>query len=95
MKAGGPYYKNNTSPVEVSISFTNNLITGDYILMTINSGVYTEHTSVICGLTSSCFKVIGSSPGTLGIKIVPNLSFINGKTLPITLEGLISGSSIA
>ena len=70
MKVGDPYYINNTSPVRVTLSFTNSLISGDYILMTINSGVYTENTGVNCStIYGVCSKVSGSSPGTLGIKI--------------------------
>lgn len=70
MKAADPYYINNTSPVRVMFSFTNSLVSGDYILMTIYSGVYTENTAVNCStIYGTCSKVSGSSPGTLGIKI--------------------------
>lgn len=86
MRSGDPYYINNTNPVRVTFSFTNNLISGDYILMTINSGVYTEHTTVNCSaIYGTCSKVTGSSPGTLGIKIEPNLTFIINKTLSIVI----------
>ncbi len=96
MRAGDPYYINNTEPVRVMFSFTNSLISGDYILMTINSGVYTEKTAVNCStIYATCSKVSGSSPGTLGIKIEPNLTYIINNTINIVIEGLISGNSIA
>lgn len=82
MKADDPYYINNTNPVTVTFSFTNSLFSGDYILMTISSGVYTEKTSVVCStLFGSCSNIGGS--GTLGIKIEPNLSFIINKIFTV------------
>jgi hypothetical protein len=87
------YYINNTSPVKMTFTFTNQLASGDYITLSTTSNVYSA-TAVNCSsLYGTCALGNGSTSNVTVIKITPNITSIINNTLYVIVEGLTSGSS--
>lgn len=89
------YYKNNTSPVKMTFTFTNKLSTGDCIILSMTSDVYSpiNASSVTCSSIYGTCGLVGSATNVTVIKITPDVSSIINNTLFVIVEGLISGGS--
>jgi hypothetical protein len=72
------YYRSNNNSLKIIFSFFNNLISGDYILLSIDRTVFNMNssvTSVTCTtISATCMTDANSSPGTLVIRITPTIT---------------------
>ena len=87
------YFINNTNLVKMTFSFTNNLVSTDYLLLITSTTTYNQLTTIACStIFGTCSKDTASTNGSLIIRIVTNTSSIVNNSLDVTLEGLISGN---
>ncbi|EFX59934.1 hypothetical protein DAPPUDRAFT_346307 [Daphnia pulex] len=72
------YYRSNTNPVKMTLTFFNQLIATDYIQLTFTSESYTG-SNVTCSPIYGICSMFGTPSNVTVVKIIPNTtSIING-----------------
>ena len=82
------YFRNNSSPVKMTLGFFNRLVDGDYIMVTFTSS-YTA-SNVLCSPIYGSCGILGTPTLVTVVKITPNTTSILNNTLFLILEGLTS-----
>ena len=79
----------------MTFTFTNKLSTGDCIILSMTSVVYSpvNTSSVTCSSIYGTCALVGNATDVTVIKITPDVSSIINNTLFVIIEGLISGAS--
>jgi len=89
------YYRSNSQPVEIYLTLTNVLKSGDYILLQFGPDTYLNSSSTIsCPQTlANCSISSKSTSNILVVTATPNINQLNSLSLTLQLSGLISASS--
>ena len=88
------YYRSNTQPVEMHLTLTNGLTTGDYLLLQFGPDTYSSSTTVACPQTlATCSISNKSTSNILIVKAVPNINQLNTQSMTLQLSGLTSSST--
>lgn len=78
------YYRSNTSPVRLTITFFNSLISTDYILFSFISDSYTA-SSVTCSPIYGQCSILATPSNVTVVKMLPNITSIIGNSLFLIL----------
>lgn len=85
------YFRSNSNPVKMTLTFSNTLITGDYILFSFTSDSYTASTVTCSSIYGTCL-IQGTPTNVTNVKMTPNTTSIISNSLFLILEGLTSAS---
>jgi hypothetical protein len=88
------YYKSNIEPVSINTTWTNKLVTGDFIRVYFDYRTYTVNNNntagILCATAICSYDATLSTPFTTVIKIVPNSV---AQPIAFAIEGLCSSAT--